>query len=220
MNKFYLAIIGLTISYFTSGQVTISEKNTTFNNGSKNSILLTIPHVTSDFVEKEIKDEMKDWGGKYNSSKGEFISTQSNIKEIGEKLFDGYAKIVDSKEGSVTVAFAFDLGGAHMNSSEHSSQYKMMVGRLKDLGLKISKDAVSEELKDEEKQLKNLRKDQENLEKSKVDLEKDIEDYKKRIEEALLKIEKNKTDQSTKTEEIKSQENKCLEVTTKLNGIK
>ena len=148
MNKYLLSITTVLFSMIVSAQnVEIDEKNSTFNAGSKNAILVTIPHVTEDFMEKRIKDEVKDWGGKYNSSKGEYSSMQAQTKEMGEKMFDGFAKIVSAKDGNVVVAFAFDLGGAYMSSSDHKVQYTAMAARLKVFGINSAKIRVIVETK-------------------------------------------------------------------------
>ena len=221
MKKYLLSITTILFSIIALSQnIEIDEKNSSFNAGSKNAILVTIPHVTGDFMEKRIKDEVKDWGGKYNSSKGEYSSMQAQTKEIGEKMFDGFVKIVSAKDGNVVVAFAFDLGGAYMSSSDHKAQYSAMSVRLKEFGINSAKEFVDEEVKDLEKVLKAFQKDQESLEKDKYSLEKDIEDFKKKIDDAEKKIEQNKADQEKKKSEIKAQEVKVEEVNKKLKGIK
>lgn len=220
MKSFFTLLILLVVSISHSQVVKVDERNATFNAGSKNAIVVTIPHSNSDFVEKRIKEEIKSWGGKNGSSKGEYTSTQSQIKEMGDKFFDGFAKIIDSKDGTVTVAFSFDLGGAFLSSSEHKDQYGAMSSKLKAFAINAAKESVSEELKDQEKILRNNKKDQESLEKDKLGLESDIENYKKKIEEALQKIEKNKQDQAVKKEDIKKQTIVVEEVNKKLGSIK
>lgn len=214
----FLTFVSVSLSF--SQKVNLDERSATFNAGSKNAILVTIPFSNADFIEKKIRDEVKSWGGKNNSSKGEYTSLQSQIKEMGDKPFDGYAKIVDSKDGNITVAFAFDLGGAFLSSSAHSTQYSAISKKIKEFAVNAAKDCVSDELKENEKILKNHVKDQESLVKDKTSLENDIVNYKKKIEEALAKIEQNKQDQSKKQEEIKTQETKVGEVSKKLGEIK
>lgn len=218
-NLFYFAILIIT-SFSYSQEIKLEEKYTEFSGVSRNAICVTIPYTTSDFIEKKIKDEMKDWGGKYNSSKGEFLTTQSQIKEVGEKLFDGYAKIISAKDGIVVVAFGFDLGGAFLSSSAHKEQYTSISARIKSFAVRAAKEATEEEIKTQEKLLRTAEKEQETLEKDKVSLEKEIEDAKKRIDEAEKKIEQNKQDQEKKKEEIKNQSFQVQEVSKKLSAIK
>lgn len=220
MRTLFTFLFLVTGSITFSQEVKIDEKSVDFSGSNRNAILVTIPYTTSDLIEKKIKDEMKDWGGKYNSSKGEFMITQGQIKEIGEKMFDGYAKIVSVKDGNVIVAFAFDLGGAFLTSSQHKEQYSTMSSRIKAFGVRAAKEATEDEKSEQEKLLRATQKEQESLEKEKSSLEQEIVDAKKRIEEAQKKIEQNKQDQEKKKEEIKNQSFKVEEVTKKLSAIK
>jgi len=220
MKLLFTILTSLSILQIYSQEISVKESSASFVSGSKNSIIVTIPYSTADFIEKRIKDELKSWGGKTGSSKGEYSTSQSQIKEIGEKMFDGYAKIINSKEGNVTVAFCFDLGGAYLTSSEHKIQFNAMSARLKAFAVNASKESVSEEMKKQEKVLKDHVKESESLDKDKASLESDITDYKKKIEEAFAKIEQNKADQSKKKEEIKAQEAVVSGVNKKLGEIK
>ena len=139
---------------------------------------------------------------------------------MGEKPFDSFVKIVDAKEGIITVAFAFDLGGAFLSSSAHSAQYSAISKKIKDFALNTSKESVSEDLKENQSILKDRQKEQESLLKDKTSLENSIVDYKKKIDEAIVKIEKNTQDQAKKQAEIKTQEVKVGEVSKKLGEIK
>lgn len=210
----------ISISFCFSQKIILEERNATFNEGSRNALLVTIPFSSSDFVEKKIKEEVKSWGGKNSSSKGEYTTTQSQIKEMGEKPFDSFVKIVDSKEGNITVAFAFDLGGAFLSSAAHSAQYSAISKKIKDFALNTSKESVNEELKENQSILKAQQKEQESLLKDKNSLENSIVDYKKKIEEAIVKIEKNTQEQAKKQAEIKTQETKVGEVSKKLGEVK
>jgi len=98
------------VTLFAQG-VSVKEETVSFSNGSHNALVVTIPHGNKEVVEKELRSEMKDWGGKYNSSKGEMSTSQSSFKAMGDKMFDTYARILDAGEGVIRVAVAVDLGG-------------------------------------------------------------------------------------------------------------
>src|SRR4051812_8275370 len=102
-------------TFFYAQEVKTNEENVSFTNGSHNAIVVTIPYGNKDIVEKALKSEMKDWGGKFNSSKGELQTTGSSSKAMGDKPYDGYAKIVSDNADEVKVAFAVDLGGAYLS---------------------------------------------------------------------------------------------------------
>lgn len=206
----------LSVFVFGQNEVRINEEHTTFSVGSKNSIVVNIPFANLDILEKELKRELKDWGGKYNSSKDEYTSTQASFKAMGDKPFDVIAKIIKSGE-TVKVAFAIDLGGAYLTSNQHQEQFNVMKDKIKAFAINASKECVAEELKTEGKVLSSLEKDQKELEKDKESLLNSIEDYRKKIAEAEKKIEENVSNQSKKKVEIAKQAEKLKEVEKKKN---
>jgi hypothetical protein len=223
MNKLFSVISVLTVassvSFSWSQEVKVDEKSVSFNNGSHTAIVVTIPYASKDVIEKELKSEMKDWGGKFESTKGEYIAMQASMKAMGDKLFDGYAKIIES--GDVfQVAFAVDLGGAYMSSSEHSAQYKVIKDKAQKFGIKAANEGVATELALEAKLLKDMEKEKGDLEKSIESSKKDIEDYKQRILDAEQKIKDNEGALSKKGEDITTQTGKIAEVEKKKKSIK
>ncbi|MCC6702383.1 MAG: hypothetical protein IT221_12715 [Fluviicola sp.] len=218
--KQIVLISTLLISVFSQAQeVKISEENVEFLDGRHNAIVVSIPYANKDVIEDELKSEMKDWGGKYNNSKGVYTAIQASMKAMGDKKFDGYAKIIGEGE-NLKVAFAVDLGGAYLSKSNHSEQYKVIEKRVEDFGREAAKECVLKELEAESKILKSLEDDKSDLEKSIERSKNDIEDYKKKIEEAEKSISENESAVSTKTGEISKQAEKITEVEKKLKGIK
>ncbi len=213
---FTLLLTVLSTGAFAQGEVKVTEENYSFSVGSKNSIIVTIPYGKMDIVEKELKNELKEWGGKFNSSKGEYTAMQATEKSMGAKAFDAYARPFASGE-TVKVAVAIDLGGAYLSSNQHSAQFSAMKEKLKAFAVRAAKECVAEELKAEQKILAGFEKDQKDLEKDKETLLKSIEDYKKKISDAEKKIEENTTNQSKKKEEIAKQAEKISEVDKKKN---
>jgi len=201
---------------FAQNNVSVSEENTSFSVGSKNSIVVNIPYGSIDVIEKALKSELKDWNGKYNSSKGEFTAIQAKLKEMGDKPFDAYAKIITSGD-VIKVAFAIDLGGAFMTSNQHSSQFNEMRAIVKKFAVETATECVEEDLKAETKKLESFEKDQKDLEKEKENLLNSIEDYRKKISEAEKKIGENMTNQSSKKSEISTQAQKVKEIEKKKN---
>lgn len=202
-----------------SQEVKTEEKSVSFNNGSHNAVVVTIPYAKKDVVEKELKGEMKDWGGNFESSKGEYMAMQTTMKAMGEKHFDGYAKVIESGD-VIQVAFAVDLGGAYLSSSQHAAQFKVIKEKAQKFGTKAATAGVDEELALEAKLLKDMEKQKSDLEKSIEDSKKDIEDYKKKIEEAEQSIKDNESNLSKKGEEISTQTTKIADVEKKKKAIK
>lgn len=209
---FILLIAAISFNSFAQNEVKVTEESISYSVGSKNSIVVTIPYGDQEVVEKELKNEMKDWGGKYSSSKGEAQTLQSSVKKMFErKTFDSYAKVIKTDDG-IKVAVAVDLGGAFMTSSQHSAQFAEMKERLQKFAVTAAKASIKENMKAEEKILSNFEKEEKSLEKEKDSHLKDIEDYKKKIADSQKKIEDNVILQTKKKEQIKDQSKKIKDL--------
>lgn len=211
--------VAMACTFSWSQEVKTDEKSVSFNNGSHNAIVVTIPYAQKDVVEKELKGEMKDWGGNFESGKGEYMALQTTMKSMGDKHFDGYAKIIESGD-AIQVAFAIDLGGAYLSSSDHGAQFKVMKEKAQKFGIKAAHEGVAAELAAEGKVLKDMEKDKSDLEKSIEGSKKDIEDYKKKITDAEQKIKDNESALTKKGDEISTQNTKIADVEKKKKSIK
>lgn len=209
---FTLLISVISLGAFAQNEVKITEEMYGYSVGSKNSIIVTVPYGTVDGVEKQLKSEMKSWGGKYSESKGEHKTLQSAVKKLFEgKTFDSYARVFTAGN-EVKVAVAIDLGGAFLNSAEHSMQFNEMKERLYQFAVTAGKETVKGDLKAEEKILSTMEKEQKKLEKEKESLTKGIEDYKKKITENEKKIAENTALQNKRKEEIATQSLKIKDI--------
>jgi len=222
MKKLFtiISIALLSTSVLSQSEIKLSEEIQSFALGSKNCIVVNIPYGNKDIVEKELKSEMKDWGGKYNSSGNEFFTVQSTVKFMGDKPFDAVVKIISTEENNFKIAFAIDLGGAYMNSREHRDQFSAMSERIKKFAKETAVKCVEKQHETNTDFLSDMEKVQRNLEKDKKDLEEDIQSYKKKIAEAEQKIKENDQTQEKQKEAIKAQKLKVSESETKLKSLK
>ncbi|MDF3029263.1 MAG: hypothetical protein K0S23_3570 [Fluviicola sp.] len=219
MKQITLLAATLFTTFVFSQEVKTSNDKISFSHGSFDAIVVTIPYGNKDIIEKELKSEMKDWGGKYNSSKGEYTAKEAKMKAMGEKYFDGYAKIIENGS-EIKVAFAVDLGGTYMNNSDHRDQHKEIESRAKKFGQTASKESVNGMIEAEAKTLKKLTGEKEDLLKDIEHSKKDIEDYKKKIAEAEQKIKDDEAATQKKEGEIGTQTTKLGEVEGLLKKIK
>lgn len=219
MKQLTLFVATLFTTLAIGQEVKTSNDKVSFSHGSFDAIVVTIPHGNKEVIEKELKSEMKDWGGKYNSSKGEYTAKEAKMKAMGDKYFDGYAKIIESGT-EIKVAFAVDLGGAYLNQREHGSQHKEIENRAKKFGQSAAKESVNGMIELETKMLKKLNGEKEDIAKDIERSKKDIEDYKKKIADAEQKIKDNEAATQKKEGEISSQITKLEEVTGLLKKIK
>lgn len=206
----------LTISLF--GQVTVEEKTVNID-GSKEGFYVSIPYGNKKQIEQELKNELKDWGGKYKD--GDFVFVDDcKLKDMGKNTFDVYASVSDNPAGGAFVSIAIDLGGAFLNSKEHAEQAKIINARLQKFGITAAKNVVDEEIKAEEKVLEEREKELSDLEKEQEKLEKEIEDYNKKIADNEKAIEEAKKNQEAKKSEIKAQQDKVKAVQDKKEAVK
>jgi len=199
-------------------QVSVKEQKVNID-GSKDGFYVSIPYGTVKQIEKELKDELKDWKGKYKGGAFVFVD-DCKLKEMGKNTFDVYAKVDENADGGAFVSIAIDLGGAFLNSSEHGAQAKAIDARLQKFGIKAAKNVVDEEIKEEEKILNERQKELEDLEKEEEKMKKAIEDYKKKVEETESAIEAGKKSQEDKKGEISEQEEKVKAVVKKKEAVK
>jgi hypothetical protein len=206
-------------TFFYAQEVKTTEETVSFSNGAHNAIVVTVPHGNKDIVEKELKSELKDWSGKYSSSKGEMTTVGSTMKAMGDKPFDSYAKIMDGGENYIRVAFAVDLGGAYLDSKMHGAQFTALKARIEKFASKAALSSIEGELETEGKVLKGMEKEKAEMEKTIESSKKDIEDYKKRIADAEQKIKDNEASVAKKSEEIGTQTTKVGEVEKKKKSV-
>ncbi|MFN5417484.1 MAG: coiled-coil domain-containing protein [Flavobacteriia bacterium] len=221
MKNLFLSLLAfVSITVFAQNDVRLSEEIQSFALGSKNSIVVTIPYGNKDIIEKQLKSELKDWNGKFDSKGDEYTMTQGTTKFMGPKPFDAFARIITVSEGNFKVAFAIDLGGAYLSSREHSEQFKAMTERITQFAKETGMKCVETELEKNKDDLSDLEKTQRGLEKDKKNLEEDIEDYKRKIAEAENKIKENVSNQDKQKASIKTQQEKVAETERKMKSLK
>ncbi|NOQ70966.1 MAG: hypothetical protein GQ574_03130 [Crocinitomix sp.] len=214
-------IITLLVALMTFGafaQVSVDQKKVNVD-GTKDGFYVSIPYGTAKQIEKELKDELKGWKGKYKNGATIFVD-DCKLKEMGKNTFDVYAKIEENPEGGAYVSVAIDLGGVFLSSAGDGAKAKFIEVRLQKFGVNAAKSVVGEEVKAEEKILKERQKELEDLEKEEEKMEKAIEDYKKKIEETEKSIEEGKKSQEAKKGEITEQEEKVKTVIKKKEAVK
>lgn len=176
---------------FSQEPIKVEERRESYESGMKNSLVSNIPLGDEKIIEKIIKDGIKKWKGKFTSKK-EFFLEQATKTGITEKPIDVYIKVLKVAGGKIEVAYAFDLGGAYLNKTEHPDMYRSAETKIYELTKEIATEAVDEEVKEEEKKLKDLEKELDDLKKDKEKLEKSIVQNQDKIKESNDKILENK----------------------------
>ncbi|HRP53149.1 MAG TPA: hypothetical protein PLI97_06530 [Fluviicola sp.] len=218
MKKIIILALLILSGFSYSQEIKLTNERVAFSQGTFDAIVVTIPFASKESVESALKSEMKDWGGKVSSSQDQYNSIQANMKKMGDKFFDGYAKII--KEGDqIKVAFIVDLGGMYMNSREHPDQYSYIEKRAKEFAAAASKSSVKDVVKEQSKELKTLTKERKKFDKEIAKSKKNIDSYKQKIAQEEKSIADNENNIKAKDAEISEQEAKIKESKSKLKKI-
>jgi len=199
-------------------KITVHESRENIGGGNHNALVVQVYGADAKDVEKEWKSKMKDLGAKVSNNKGEWFGDNAVIKEMGNNTIDIYAR-VDDKKTEVDLVVAFDLGGAFLNSSEHADKYKIVEKMMHDFAVKMTKDAIEYQLKNQQKALDKLTSQQKDLEKQNKNLNDEITDYQNRVKKDQDAIVKNKDDQALKQKDIAQQQQAVDETTKKDNAV-
>jgi len=196
------------------------EKKTSMSLGPQNAYYVEIPGASKKLAQKTFEEMIKEYGKiKENGKAKEYFMMATKIPVVnGSSPVDLYAKFDEGKDMATVYVFV-DLGGAFVNSSDHSSQSAALKQLLYDYFIAVRKKVVAEELKNEEKSLSGLEKDLRKLKDKNEGYHKDIEKAKQKIMEAEKNIENNVVEQENKNKEIDTQKVVVEEVTQKLNSL-
>lgn len=215
---FTLAFVAAMFSATAQKKIEVREDNASLNGGSRSALTVKIYVKNQDRIERAIKNKMKDFDGKTKSGK-EIFGDNCKWKAFGPNTFDMYAKIEKDGDDGFKLIVGVDMGGAWMNSGEHKEQTRLFKNMLQELAVNISKEEVTDDLKEKQKIQANLEDDQKDLEKDNANLKNDIEEYKKKIQKAEEDIKKNEEDQKKKKEEIEKAKGEVKATEEKLKKI-
>ena len=222
MRKIGLLFILLTATFtFISAQaVSIDESSRTMSLGKQMGFEIEIDGADEDMTEDVWKEFMKDYGKtKRNKKAREYYSMGVRVPLVsGSNDVDVYIRF-DERVNMTTATLWVDLGGGFVNSNEYPKEAKGIEDFLTDFYLAVKKEAIGEEMKDQEKALEKLEKELRKLEKKNEGYHKDIEKAKEKIQKAESNIEQNLKDQEDQRILIEQQKKVIEEVIARLNNL-
>ena len=217
-----LRLLILLISTFAFNHVQgqeIREHTKTMSMGSHNGFFIEFENAEKKNVEKLWKDYLKDYSKKVKKKKDEYYTEEGRIPLVnGSAQLTLYSTLEEGRDMTTLYAW-IDLGGAFMNSEDHTTQVEGFSQFMEDFYYIVRKDVMERVLKDEEDILKDLNKDLDKLVDKNEDYHKDIVEAQKKIMEAEEKIHKNLVEQEEKKAEIEKQISKIEKIISRLNSI-
>lgn len=220
MKKIFPILLSIFSFVVSAQEVKVKSANEKFSSGSHDCLKTTIFYAEKDNVMSGWKSKLNDFKDeKVKRNGSEIFGDNIQIKSWGNNTVDIYSTFDEDKDKkTVTMAVAVDLGGAYLTSSD-KDKYNYIEKMMKEFAIKMSKDAVEDELKSAEKVQDKLEEEQKDLESDNKKLKDDIEEYKKKISKAESDIKENESRQSKKKSEIEAQKKVKDDVKTKLNKI-
>ena len=220
MKKLLFLVFFAGLFSFADAQVVeleLQETEKSMSQGLNPASVFVLENCKRKDVEKSWSKFMKQYGKKTKKVKksDDYMTDNATIGGMSNNTVDVYAAF-DQKGDGVEVAVWFDLGGAYLTSTTHADRFSAAETMLNKFANRVAKEGVENELNAQEKTLKSLNGDLKSLQKKKNSLESDIAKYEKKIEEAKADIEQNLSDQESKTEAIKAQEEVVEEVKKRL----
>ena len=221
MKKISSLFILLAASMLTNAQsIKVTEAIEKIGEGIHPSFVTYVYECNSDDVEKEWKSYMKDFKSEKVSGKDGVFADNIVIPTITDGTMDVYAKAEKIKDNETKLVVAFDMGGAYISSGINNKiAYDAASKLVEEFARKMTKNAISEKLKDATKAFEKLKDQQKELEDKNEDLKKDIENYKSKIHKAEEDISSNKNDQEKKKAEIDAQRKVVDEIAIKEKNI-
>ncbi len=195
-------------------EIEVQESSADFNGDSRNALSVMVYGEVHDEVENKARKTFRGWGNVKNREAPLFIKEAEN-DDISDMPFNFYLKVEEQDDSTQKVFAAVNLGGAWLNSSDHSDGYDALSARLREFAVRVTKEAMEGVVEKEQKKLEELQNKLEDISDEKADEQGNIEDKKETIEKAKKTIEEAKSaieDAEKRIEEldkkIKEQEEK------------
>ena len=221
MKKIMILILLLSESLMLNAQYQfrVSESDFQFSKASHHGFSVHIYESNIHDIEKSWKKMMKGWGAKVDEKKHEFFADNASFKKMGDNEFDTYA-ICNEKANYIEFVTAVDLGGAFLNTNDHSEKSSIYKEQLLSFAKQTTLSALQQVIKTEENNVHQLEKEMNLLVKDENKLENDIESWKKSIIQAEKEVESKQNDQELKKVEIQQQEKTVNALKDKMKSIK
>ncbi|MCX7696556.1 MAG: hypothetical protein N2Z72_02545 [Bacteroidales bacterium] len=144
------------------------------------------------------------------SGKDEIFADNATFTEISANTIDFYFRLEKDNDNTYTAIVAMDLGGAFLNSKDHTQGYNAAKNMLLSFAKGLATNALKKQIKDQESRISKLKDSQSDLEKENRKLQKEIEECESTIKENKEKISSNEKEIKTIGDQI-NKENEILE---------
>jgi hypothetical protein len=208
-------------------EIKVTEIEKEMSMGVKPAYVVSIPQAKLKDVNSDWKKYIKkDAKGKVEEDKGETRLIGAVNKNVSPFPFNILSKVLESSDGVQLSVWASD-GDLFISTNASPDKSVAIQKYIRDFAVASYKDAVKEELKNEQDKLKETQKvldgfvkDQKKAEDNIADDKKEIEKLQNDIKKMESEIEKAKGNQTKQKLVVDSQSAVVKTVSDKMNGIK
>lgn len=219
MKKIFLAIaLTFAIKAVQAQKITVYEVNETFSNG-------TNPAYSVDIYENSLDDVRSAWKKNMNSYKADRLSGKKQITALKVRMpalsanpVHVYAISQDLGYRHVKLTVAFMVDSIYVNKAR-ASENETCKKLVYDFALQITKQAINNQIKAEQKKQGKMERAYKDLEEDNVSLKKGITEYQNKIKKAESDIEKNIKKTDDKKQEIEKQKELMFSLKDKLEKV-
>lgn len=217
MKIIYIAIFTLS-AFILSGQVTYLTES--ISEGSHPAYSIILQDVDTKFVDNQWKTYIKKYGGKYkyNRRAKEHTNTNTSLNTVSDQVVDTYA-ITRSAGNNTQFVLLVKEGDSFINWARDSTKATSVSNLLDHFALEVAREALREQIDDEEKNLNQLERTQSRLERANEKLHSSIESYEEKIQQARTDIETNVQDQEANQQAMELQKQQLEALKKKLSEI-
>ena len=215
--------------YAQSYEIKVSESREQIGAGNNNALTVIVYEAEYEEVEKEWKKKIKEYKSeKVELSKHSFFADNVAIPELGTGTLDIYTNFAYNKENKSTrMVVACDLGVGYLNSMDHREKFENMKKIMYEFAVRVTKEAIADQLKTVNKALERLNDKQSDLEKDKKNMDERIAEDRSKIKRAEEDIKKNEDgisrnlkEQETQKSLIENQKKIIEDIKRKLDSVR
>lgn len=190
-----------------TAQISVTETKSSFSGGTQPCLKTEISEADDDFCIKEWKRLLDNYKNeKVKKSGNEVFGDNVLIPALGNNPVDFYTTFdYRKKDNKTIVCLAVDLGGAYLNSSDHSDKFREIKKIFTDYAKNTQKKYWEKKLEDEQDVLKKLQKKKASLEEDNKEMTEDNFRYENDIKKNEKEIADTKVKLEIKKKEVENQ---------------
>jgi hypothetical protein len=181
--------------------IKVEERTEKMSEGYNHCLSVFIQNAQKKDVDRNFAKYMKGFNAKADQNKGEYFFDNATIKQFGNDPVDVYSITVQKDQGVLMQVF-MDLGGAYLNSEDHTPKFDVAKRMIYDFAKQEAKNAVQFQIVESQKILQKKLREQNELVRQDSLLFKKIRSAEQLIRQSEETIKLNEEKQAVKQKEI------------------